>query len=146
MVVWVNHSEHLTIRSLEKRGNVRAAVSRLQSFVSILQKQLKFSKHEKLGYLTLKPQYIGISQTVCRIIKLIINISGTGLRVRITVDLPKLANNMKSLRNLCIKYDINISKQEQYSFTLTSSSSLGQSEFQIIAKFFTGIKEILEFE
>ena len=59
MVAWVNHSEHLTIRSLEKRGNVRAAVSRLQSFVSILQKQLKFSKHEKLGYLTLKPQNIG---------------------------------------------------------------------------------------
>ena len=59
MVAWVNHSEHLTMRSLEKRGNVRAAVSRLQSFVSILQKQLKFSKHEKLGYLTLKPQNIG---------------------------------------------------------------------------------------
>ncbi len=60
MVAWVNHSEHLTMRSLEKRGNVRAAVSRLQSFVSILQKQLKFSKNETLGYLTLKPQNIGI--------------------------------------------------------------------------------------
>ena len=60
MVAWVNHSEHLTMRSLEKRGNVRAAVSRLQSFVSILQKQLKFSKNETLGYLTLKPQCIGI--------------------------------------------------------------------------------------
>lgn len=73
-------------------------------------------------------------------------VSGTGLRVKVILDLPKLANNIKSLKNLCIKYDINLSNQEQYSFTLSSSSSIGQSEFLIIAQFFTGIKEILEFE
>ena len=60
LVAWINHSEHLILRSLEKRGNIRAAVGRLQSFVSTLQKQLKFSKHEKLGYLALKPTNIGM--------------------------------------------------------------------------------------
>ena len=59
IVAWINHSDHLIIRSLEKRGNIRAAVGRLHSFVSILQRQLKFSRHEKLGYITLKPKNIG---------------------------------------------------------------------------------------
>ena len=59
LVAWINHSEHLTLKSQERRGNVRAAVSRLQSFVSLLENQLKFSWHEKLGYLALKPTNIG---------------------------------------------------------------------------------------
>ena len=59
LVAWINHSEHLTLKSQERRGNVRAAVSRLQSFVSLLENQLKFSWQEKLGYLALKPSNIG---------------------------------------------------------------------------------------
>jgi len=129
IVAWINHSDHLIIRSLEKRGNIRAAVGRLHSFVSILQRQLKFSRHEKLGYITLKPKNIG-----------------SALQVTVTVDLPKLANDIKVLRNLCIKYEIVIVNQKQYSFTLVSAHCMGPTEFQIIAQFFTGIKEILEFE
>ena len=60
LVAWINHSDHLILKSLEKRGNVQAAASRLQSSISKLSKQLKFSKHEKLGYLTLKPINIGM--------------------------------------------------------------------------------------
>ena len=59
LVAWVNHSDHLIIRALEKRGNVRQAVSRLESFVSTLQKQLKFAWHKQLGYLSLKPANLG---------------------------------------------------------------------------------------
>ena len=129
LVAWINHSEHLTIKSQERRGDVRAAVGRLQSFVSLLQKQLKFSWHDKLGYLALKPTNIG-----------------TGLHIKTILELPKLANNIKILKGLCSKHDIVIQSQNSHSFTLASTRSIGVTEFQIVAQFFTGIKEILEFE
>lgn len=71
---------------------------------------------------------------------------GTGLQVKVIIDLPKLANDIKVLRNLCNKYDINIVNQTVYTFHLESVSSFCLTEFQLVAKFFTGIKEILEFE
>ena len=128
-VAWINHSEHLILRSLEKRGNVRAAVERLQSCVSALDKRLQFTRHQKLGYLALKPSHCG-----------------TGLKVKVTLELPKLANDVKTLKSVCIRYDIVIINQNIFSFTLGSSSSMGLTEFQLLAHFFTGIKEILEFE
>ena len=150
IVAWINHSDHLIIRSLEKRGNIRAAVGRLHSFVSILQRQLKFSRHEKLGYITLKPKNIGKFSLLYILFQLnwnqLMTFSGSALQVTVTVDLPKLANDIKVLRNLCIKYEIVIVNQKQYSFTLVSAHCMGPTEFQIIAQFFTGIKEILEFE
>ena len=129
LVAWINHSEHLILKSQERRGDVRAAVGRLQSFVSQLQKQLKFSWHEKLGFLALKPSNIG-----------------TGLHIKTILDLPKLANNIKILKGLCSKHDISIQSQYCHCFTLVSTKSIGVTEFQIVAQFFTGIKEILEFE
>ena len=63
-MAWINHSEHLVLKSLEKRGNIRAAVGRLQSFVSALQKQLKFIRNDKLGYLTMKPTNLGNMYTM----------------------------------------------------------------------------------
>merc|ERR1711997_1250140 len=112
-----------------QRGNIRAAVSRLQSFVSLLENQLKFSWQEKLGYLALKPSNIG-----------------TGLHIKTILDLPKLANNIKILKSLCSKHDIYIQTQNCHRFTLVSTKSIGVTEFQIVAQFFTGIKEIIEFE
>lgn len=129
LVAWVNHSDHLILRSIEKNGNVRAAVSRLQSFVSQLQKQLKFAWHKQLGYLSLKPTYLG-----------------SGLQIKVSIDLPKLANNQKVFKCLCAKYDIATCTQNQHSFQLCSTKKMGLSEFQTITQFFTGIKEILEFE
>ena len=128
-VAWINHSEHLILRSLEKRGNIKAAVSRLQSVVSMLEKRLHFAKHQKLGYVNLKPTHLG-----------------TGLKAKISVDLPQLANNMPILRSLCSNYDILISSQNMFTFTLETNSSMGLTEFQMIAQFFTGIKEILIYE
>ena len=88
LVVWTNHSDHLVLRSLQRRGgSPRAALARLHSLVSALQQQLQFVRHEQLGFLSLHPSNLG-----------------TALKVKIIVDLPKLANNQKVLHHLCAKY------------------------------------------
>ena len=146
LVAWINHSEHLTLKSQERRGNIREAVSRLQSFVSLLENQLKFSWHEKLGYLTLKPTNLGSKDNINIDYTSNYQCSGTGLHIKTIVDLPKLANNIKILKSLCSKHDIYIQTQNCHRFTLVSTKSIGVTEFQIVAQFFTGIKEIIEFE
>ena len=72
--------------------------------------------------------------------------AGSGLQIKVSIDLPKLANNQKIFQSLCNKYDISTFSQKQHSFQLVSTKKMGLSEFQTIVQFFTGIKEILEFE
>ena len=72
--------------------------------------------------------------------------AGTGLQIKVSIDLPKLANNQKVFHSLCNKYDISTFSQKQHNFELVSTKKMGLSEFQTIVQFFTGIKEILEFE
>ena len=128
-VVWVNESDHVVIKSMDKRGNVRRAASRLCSFLSALRKQLAFSVHPEYGYLSVSPGQAGV-----------------GLQASVTVNLPNLANNYARLKLLCDNYDIIVRRQKHFTFELATFKPFGVSEFQLIVSFFTGIREILEFE
>ncbi len=128
-MVWVNKSDHLVVKSLDKRGNVRRAASRLYSFLSALQTQLEFNVHPEYGYLSVNP-----------------GLAGTGLVASVTARLPNLAKNFRRLRRLCDSHDIRIRRQKHIIFELTSVRTHGVSEFQTVAAFFNGVREIVEFE
>lgn len=133
IVLWVNHSDHLIVRSIERGGDVRSCVRRLRSLSQKLEENLKMSRHPTLGYLSLKPKHLG-----------------TGMQVKVILDLPCLSNHQPLLQKLLEKYHIRIlhqqGHQQGHSFQLINASSLGTTEFHLLTKFFTGIKEILEFE
>ncbi len=129
LVVWVNQSDHVVIKSLDKRGNVRRVTSRLCSFLSALQTQLQFSVHPEYGYLSVNPGH-----------------TGTGLEASVIVHLPYLARNYPRLRRLCDNYDILIRRQRHHRFELATQTRRGASEFQIVTTFFNGIREIVEIE
>ena len=129
LVLWINESDHVIIKSIEKRGNVRMMTSRLRSFLKSISKHLKFVQEEKYGYLSVNPANIG-----------------AGLEVSIIARLPNLAKNYSKLKLLCENYDIVVRRQHQFFFELTSTKKLGLSEFQIIVTFFNGVKEIIEYE
>jgi ATP:guanido phosphotransferase, C-terminal catalytic domain len=119
----------MVIKSLDKRGNVRRLTHRLQSFLSALHKQLQFSIHPEYGYLSVNPGHAGV-----------------GLQASLTLDLPNLAKNYHRLRTLCDNYDIIIRRQKHFTFELATFKPYSVSEFQLIAAFFTGVRDILELE
>jgi hypothetical protein len=72
--------------------------------------------------------------------------AGVGLEASLTAHLPNLAKNYQRLRTLCDYHDIVIRRQKHFSFEFATYKHYGVSEFQLIAAFFTGVREILELE
>ena len=131
LVVWINQSDHLVIKSLDKRGNARRAARRLCSFLSALQTQLTFSVHPAYGYLSVSPGR-----------------AGPGLEAAVLARLPCLAKKTyPRLRQLCTSYDITIRRQRRVMLELvTGARTHGVPEFLILTNFFNGIRELAELE
>lgn len=129
LVLWVNESDHVILKSVERRGNVRLLVSRLCSFLASISKYLRFATHPDYGHLSVNPANVG-----------------TGLEINMIVSLPNLAKNYGKLKLLCRNYGILVRRQRHFLFELASTQKLGVTEFQVLVTFFNGAKEILEFE
>ena len=108
---------------------MRELSNRLLCFYNQLSKHLKFVCDDEFGFLSVDPAHVG-----------------PALEVSVVANLPSLANNYNKLKILCNSYDIIVRRQRQFLFELSSTKKLGLSEFQIIVKFFNGIREVLEYE
>ena len=122
--------DHLVIKSIDRRGNVRELTTRLIRFYNHLRKSLRFACDDEYGYLSVNPALLG-----------------SGLRVSMVASLPRLANNYTKLKSLCDSYDMIVLRQRQCLFELcTGRQSPGLSQFRLIVHFFNGVREILEYE
>lgn len=58
-LVWVNEEDHLRIISMQQGGDLGQVYRRLVSAVDIIEKKMKFSHHDRLGFLTFCPTNLG---------------------------------------------------------------------------------------
>lgn len=58
-LVWINEEDHIRIISMQNGGNVGEVYRRLVSAVREMEKKLKFSRNDRLGYLTFCPTNLG---------------------------------------------------------------------------------------
>ena len=128
VVVWVNQSDHVVVKSRD-RGSVRSATQRLRMMMTCLEKHLKFSRHPRFGNLSVSPLNVG-----------------TGLETKVRMSLPNMVKNQKTLVGLCDRHGISLSRVDQTTFQFVNKKKLGITEFHIIIDFFTGVREIMEFE
>lgn len=59
-LVWINEEDHIRIISMQKGGNLGEIYKRLVCAVCEIEKKLKFSRHDRLGFLTFCPTNLGI--------------------------------------------------------------------------------------
>lgn len=58
-LVWINEEDHIRIISMQNGGNLGEVYRRLVNAVREMEKKLKFSRNERLGYLTFCPTNLG---------------------------------------------------------------------------------------
>lgn len=59
-LVWINEEDHIRIISMQMGGNLGEVYRRLVTAVKEIEKKMKFSRHDRLGFLTFCPTNLGI--------------------------------------------------------------------------------------
>lgn len=68
------------------------------------------------------------------------------MQARVSVLLPQLSSRQALLQNLLQKHQLRLLHHSGPALLLATGPALGRTEFAILATFFTGVKDILEFE
>lgn len=58
-LVWINEEDHMRIISMQNGGNLGEVYGRLVNAVSTIEKNISFSRHDRLGFLTFCPTNLG---------------------------------------------------------------------------------------
>merc|ERR1711970_1506268 len=81
-LVWVNEEDHLRIISMQMGGDLGEVYRRWVSAVNSIEKLVKFSHHDRLGFLTFCPTNLG-----------------TTVRASVHIKVPKLAKDYSKLES-----------------------------------------------
>ncbi|KAI3378364.1 hypothetical protein SNEBB_004615 [Seison nebaliae] len=134
-IVWVNEEDHIRIISMEKGASLKSVYGRLVRAITVMEKKLKFSKHERFGYLTFCPTNIG-----------------TALRASVHAKFPKLAAAGK-LDSMCAKLDMQprgVHGEHTESvggvYDVSNKIRMGRTEWDLINGMWNGVKKLLEEE
>merc|ERR1712002_801739 len=90
-LVWVNEEDHLRIISMQMGGDLGEVYRRWVSAVNSIEKLVKFSHHDRLGFLTLCPTNLG-----------------TTVRASVHIKVPKLAKDYSKLESVAAKYSLQV--------------------------------------
>jgi creatine kinase len=82
-LVWVNEEDHLRIISMQMGGDLGEVYRRWVSAVNSIEKLVKFSHHDRLGFLTFCPTNLG-----------------TTVRASVHIKVPKLAKDYSTVEQL----------------------------------------------
>mgnify|MGYP000972373750 CR=1 FL=1 len=103
---------------MEKGADVHAVFDRLSRAAEQIEKVVKFSKDEHLGYITSCPSNLG-----------------TAMRASVHVKLPKLSKNKESFEEIAKKFNVQIrgihgehSESSDGVFDISNKIRLGRSE------------------
>jgi creatine kinase/arginine kinase len=88
-LVWVNEEDQLRIISMQQGADLHAVFERLSRACAHIEKVVKFSHDNHLGYITSCPTNLG-----------------TALRASVHIRVPKLAKNREEFEKIAAEYHV----------------------------------------
>jgi creatine kinase/arginine kinase len=135
-LVWVNEEDQLRIISMQSGGDIKEVFSRLVTAIKELEKKMKFSYNDHLGYITSCPTNLG-----------------TAMRASVHIKLPKLGDNMDRFKQICDDYHLQIrgidgehSKSKGGIYDISNKRRLGVSEVQCVQDMHDGVVALIKAE
>jgi len=135
-LVWVNEEDQLRIISMQPGGDVNQVFQRLGRAVEQLQKRVKFSYNDHLGYISSCPTNLG-----------------TAMRASVHVKLPNLAKDMKTFQSIADKNHLQIrgihgehTEDDSGVYDVSNSRRLGFTEAELVQGMYNGIQELISKE
>lgn len=135
-LVWCNEEDHLRIISMQEGGDLAQIYKRLIEGVKQIENKMKFSRSDRLGFLTFCPTNLG-----------------TTIRASVHVKVPKLARNYAKLEEVAGRYNLQVrgtrgehSEAEGGVYDISNKRRMGLTEFQAVKEMHDGILEIIKLE
>lgn len=135
-LVWVNEEDHLRIISMQKGGNLKEVFTRLTSAVDSIEQKVKFSRDDRLGFLTFCPTNLG-----------------TTIRASVHIKLPLLAADKTKLEEVAAKFSLQVrgtagehSDSPDGVYDISNKRRLGLSENDAVMEMQNGILELIKME
>lgn len=135
-LVWCNEEDHLRIISMQEGGDLGAVYARLVRAVSHLEKFLKFSRHERIGYLNFCPTNLG-----------------SAVRASVHAKLPKLSSNMARFKEIAAMYNLQVrgtsgehTEGEGGVFDISNKRRMGLTEYEALVEMRDGVSEMIRLE
>merc|ERR1711970_1370421 len=135
-LVWVNEEDHLRIISTQMGGDLGEVYRRWVSAVNSIEKLVKFSHHDRLGFLTFCPTNLG-----------------TTVRASVHIKVPKLAKDYSKLEAVAAKYSLQVrgtagehTESVGGVYDIPNKRRMGLTEFQAVKEMNDGILEIIKAE
>jgi len=135
-LVWVNEEDHLRIISMQMGGDLGEVYRRWVSAVNSIEKLIKFSHHDRLGFLTFCPTNLG-----------------TTVRASAHIKVPKLAKDYKKLEEVAAKYNLQVrgtagehTESVGGIYDISNKRRMGLTEFEAVKEMQDGILEIIKAE
>ncbi|CAI5438201.1 unnamed protein product [Caenorhabditis angaria] len=134
-LIWVNEEDHMRIISMQEGSDVGQVLSRLIKGVRGIEKQVPFSRDERLGWLTFCPTNLGST-----------------VRASVHIKLPKLSAR-KDFNAICEKLNLQVrgihgehSESAGGVYDISNKARLGLSEYQAVKQMYDGVKKLIEME
>jgi len=135
-LVWVNEEDQLRIISMQQGADLHQVFDRLSRACAQIEKVVKFSHDNHLGYITSCPTNLG-----------------TALRASVHIRVPKLAKNREEFEKIAAQYHVQIrgihgehSESEEPIFDISNKRRLGRSEKDLVQDMYNGVKAMIEKE
>lgn len=135
-LVWCNEEDHLRLISMQKGGDLAAVYSRLVKGATEVGKNIPFSRHRRLGYLTFCPTNLG-----------------TTIRASVHARFPKLNANPERFHEIANMYNLQIrgtrgehTEGEEGVFDISNKRRLGLTENDVVSEMRIGILELVKEE
>ncbi|KAI3413916.1 hypothetical protein GPALN_011390 [Globodera pallida] len=134
-LVWVNEEDHLRIISMQDGGNVGQVLERLIKGVKGIERQVPFSRDDRLGWLTFCPSNLG-----------------TTVRASVHIRLPKISAK-PDFKTICDGLKLQIrgihgehSESAGGVYDISNKARLGLTEFEAVKQMYDGVKHLIELE
>ncbi|XP_076629866.1 arginine kinase [Colletes latitarsis] len=135
-LVWCNEEDHMRLISMEKGGNLSSVYARLVKAVTEVGKKLKFSRHQRLGFLTFCPTNLG-----------------TTIRASVHARLPKLSADYPKFEEIAGMYNLQIrgtrgehTESEGGVYDISNKRRLGLTEREVVFEMRNGVLELIKQE
>lgn len=135
-LVWCNEEDHLRIISMQEGGDLGAVYERLMRGVTSLEKKLKFSRDERIGYLNFCPTNLG-----------------SAVRASVHAKLPKLSSNYDKFEEIASMYNLQVRgtrgehcEGEGGVFDISNKRRMGLTEYEALIEMRDGVLEMIRLE
>ncbi|XP_046467152.1 arginine kinase [Neodiprion pinetum] len=135
-LVWCNEEDHLRIISMQEGGDLGEVYARLVRAVTALERNLKFSRNERIGYLNFCPTNLG-----------------SAVRASVHVKLPKLSANLGRFEEIAGMYNLQVRgtrgehcEGEGGIYDVSNKRRMGLTEYEALVEMRNGVLEMIRLE